>query len=256
MQQESSPPSWMLGSLFLGLRLLTPPSPEPRIFSHPDASIFLSVDASDIHLGAVLQQLLDCSWASLAFYFKKLSDVEKKYSVFDCELLATYSSLCHFRFMLESREFPIFTDYKNPTHALFRVSPQLHHSYLAEFTSSIFHIPGPKNLVADALSQPSSVPSLLRVALIQDLGLTPLEEFLPGSAPSLLSPALSLSSSDAPVISGFDISLIPSLQLTCPSVSEMCSSPTLSMVSVSLRAGVLLCDSSTGSLSPLVPLQP
>ena len=198
----------------------------------------------------------------MGFYSKKLCDPEKKYSAFDLELLAAYSSLRHFRFMLEGIEFSIFTDHKPLTHALFRIFPpwsacqQCHLSYLVEFTSSIFHIPGPKNLVADALSQPSSVPSLLRVALIQDLVLTPLEEFLPGSAPSLLSPALSLSSSDAPVISGFDISLIPSLQLTCPSVSEMCSSPTLSMVSVSLRAGVLLCDSSTGSLSPLVPLQP
>ena len=76
-------------------------------------------------------------------------------------------------------------------------------------------VPGLENLLVDALSRPSSVPSPSasalvspsRVALVQDLGLTPFEEFLPGSAPSLLSSAPSLSSSDAPVISGIDISL-------------------------------------------------
>ena len=62
----------------------------------PDAPISLAVDASNNHLGAVLQQLLDGSWALLAFYFKKLSEAEKKYSAFDCELLAAYSSLRHF----------------------------------------------------------------------------------------------------------------------------------------------------------------
>ena len=90
--------------------------------------------------------------------------------------------------------------------------------------------------------------------MVQDPGLTPFKEFLPETTSSLLSPAPSLPSFDAPLISGFDISLLPPLQLTCPSISEMCSSPTLSVVSVLLGAGVLLCDSSTGSLCPLVPL--
>ena len=50
---------------------------------------------------------------------KKLSDAEKKYSAFDYELLAAYSFLQHFRFMLEGGDFTIFTDHKPLTHALF-----------------------------------------------------------------------------------------------------------------------------------------
>ena len=69
----------------------------------PDTPISLTVDASDTHLGVVLQQLLDGSWAPLAIYSKKLSDAVKKYSAFICELLAAYSSLCHVRFMLKGR---------------------------------------------------------------------------------------------------------------------------------------------------------
>ena len=45
---------------------------------HPDAPISLSIDASYTHLGAFFQHLLDGTWASLAFYSKKLSDLEKK----------------------------------------------------------------------------------------------------------------------------------------------------------------------------------
>ena len=62
---------------------------------------------------------------------------KKKYSAFNSELLAAYSSLCHFRFMLEATVFTIFTDHKLLTHALFRVSPtksprqQRHLFYLA-----------------------------------------------------------------------------------------------------------------------------
>ena len=89
------------------------------VHPRPDAPVSLAVDASDTHLGAVLQQLLDGAWAPLSFYSRKLSDAEKKYSAFDRELLAAYSSLRNFRFMLEGRDFTIFTDHKLLTHSLF-----------------------------------------------------------------------------------------------------------------------------------------
>ena len=57
----------------------------------------------------------------MVFYSKKLSGPETKYSALDREPLAAYSSLRHFRFMLEGRDFIIFTDHKPLTHALFRV---------------------------------------------------------------------------------------------------------------------------------------
>ena len=150
-------------------------------------------------------------------------------------------------------------DHKPLTHALFRVSPpwsahQQHHlAYLVEFTSSIVHIPGLENVVADALSQPSLIPSQSPSALVSQS--TPSLHSPISSTTSQRSPTPSLLSSDEPVFSGFNVSLLPLLQLTCPSVSKMPSSPSLSMVSVPFRAGVLLCDSSTGSLRPLVPLQ-
>ncbi len=54
--------------------------------------------------------------------------------------------------------------HKPLTSALFRSSPpwsahqQRHLAYIAEFTSSIVHLPGLENVVADALSRPSLSP--------------------------------------------------------------------------------------------------
>ena len=80
--------------------------------------VSLAVDASDTHIGAVLQQKLQGSWSPLAFFSKKLSSAKSKYSAFDRELLAAYSAICHFRFLLEGRSFTLFTDHKPLTNAL------------------------------------------------------------------------------------------------------------------------------------------
>ena len=128
----------------------------------PGAAVSLAVDASDSHVGAVLQQHLPGFRAPLAFFSKKLSSAKSKYSAFDRELLAAYSSICHFHFLLEARVFTLFTDHKPLTQALFCSSPPwsarqtLHLSYISEFTSDIVHIPGSDNVVADALSRPFS----------------------------------------------------------------------------------------------------
>ena len=58
------------------------------IHPQPSAPISLAVDASDSHIGAVLQQRIDNAWFPLSFFSRKLSETEKKYSAFDRELLA------------------------------------------------------------------------------------------------------------------------------------------------------------------------
>ena len=50
----------------------------------------LTVDASDLAVGAVLQQLVHGVWQPLAFFSKQLRPPERKYSAFDRELLALY----------------------------------------------------------------------------------------------------------------------------------------------------------------------
>nr|VZI02490.1 unnamed protein product [Spirometra erinaceieuropaei] len=94
---------------------------------HADASISLMVDASNVAVGAVLQQSLPDSTVPLAFFSKKLSKSETRYNTFGRELLAAY---------LAPREIR-------------------HLDYISQFTSDIRHIDGSRNEVADALSRPS-----------------------------------------------------------------------------------------------------
>ncbi|KAK3756460.1 hypothetical protein RRG08_063126 [Elysia crispata] len=128
----------------------------------PDLPTSLTVDASNTAIGAQLEQRKGRSWVPLAFFSRKLSDSERKYSAFDRELLASYSAIKHFRHFLEGRSFTLYTDHKPLTPALRsqtdRAPRQTRHlSLIAEFTSNIQHIKGKFNVVADALSRINTV---------------------------------------------------------------------------------------------------
>ena len=187
--------------------MLTPPE--------PGAAISLAVDASNSHVEAT-----ETPWllVPLAFYSRKLSATLSKYSTFNRELLASYSAVRHFHFLLEGREFSLFTDHKPLMHALFCSTPpwssrqQRNLDYIDEFTRGIVHIPGAEDAAADALSKPTSADSIPAV-----------------STPSMLFffvVDLELSSSS------FDFSSLLALQSACPSVQSMISSPFLSNISV------------------------
>ena len=100
--------------------------------------------------------------APLAFFSKKLSFAEMKYSAFDRELLAVFLSVKHFRHMLEGRPFTIWTDHKplcGAFNSAAEKSPRQtrHLSFVSEFTTDVRHVAGSANVVADALSRPASV---------------------------------------------------------------------------------------------------
>jgi hypothetical protein len=78
----------------------------------PSAILSLATDASDSHVGAVLQQKARGSWQPLAFFSHKLSPSETQYSTFDRELLGAYLAVRHFQFFLEGRLFTLFMDHK------------------------------------------------------------------------------------------------------------------------------------------------
>jgi hypothetical protein len=75
------------------------------VHQDPAARISLAVDASDSHVGAVLQQLEKQEWWPLTFYSKKLDATQRRYSAFNRELLAAYLAIHHFRYSLEGRCF-------------------------------------------------------------------------------------------------------------------------------------------------------
>jgi hypothetical protein len=131
----------------------------PLAHPAPNAVLSLTTDTSDTHIGGVLQQLTGERWQLLAFYSKKLSGVGTRYSTFDRELLAAFSAVRHFRFLLERRQFRLLTDHKPLVTSLLRTTPpwsarqQRQLSFITEYTSDIRHTPGQENVVADALSR-------------------------------------------------------------------------------------------------------
>ena len=63
---------------------------DATLLVHPqsDAPTCLITDASDVAVGAVLQQQINSVWSPLAYFSRKLTPAEARYSTFDRELLA------------------------------------------------------------------------------------------------------------------------------------------------------------------------
>ena len=130
---------------------------------HPDhtAPLNITCDASDFAVGGVLQQYVKNIWQPLSLFSKKLTPAETHYRAFDCELLAVYATIRHFRHNLEGRYFFVNTDHKPLTFAMSSVTerPSLRQTrqlaFIAEFTIDIRYVKGETSFVADALSRPT-----------------------------------------------------------------------------------------------------
>ena len=75
-------------------------------------------DASDMAVGAVLQQHIQGTWHPISFFSHKMTPAETRYSTFDQELLAVYLSIKHFGHFIEGRPFHVLTNHKPLTYAL------------------------------------------------------------------------------------------------------------------------------------------
>lgn len=54
----------------------------------PMSELTMMVDASQYAVSAVVQQMTNTSWQLLAYFSKKLSNCEHKYSTYDRDMLA------------------------------------------------------------------------------------------------------------------------------------------------------------------------
>ncbi len=203
------------------------------LLAHPqqDQELVVMVDSSTNNVSVALQQrcLLLALWQPLTFFSKKLELVQMRYSAFDRELFTCVSGIHHFRYMLEGCRFTIYTDHKPLTFALGKVSElwtamqsrQL--SYVAEFMTDIRpHIPGSKNIEADALSR------------------RPLAAF-PATAtggPAVTAVAASLVN--------LDLTRILANQKTCLETLRAANSTSLQLRNVEIQGELVNCDMSTG----------
>jgi hypothetical protein len=124
----------------------------------PDAELSLPTDASNTHIGGVIQQKSKDHWQPLGFFSRKLTDTESRYSTFYRKLLAAQAAIKHFRHFCEGRLFQLWTDHKPLVTAISRVSTpisprqQRHLAFISEFNVQLLYLPGLKNVVADFMS--------------------------------------------------------------------------------------------------------
>jgi hypothetical protein len=123
------------------------------ILAYPDFSKLFEMytDAPSTQLGAVITQ----DNRPIAFFNKKLSKTQQKYSVTEIELLAIVETLKEFKGMLWGQNIMVYTDHKNLTRdALGLTSDRVYQwrLLLEEYAPEIIHIKGIHNTVADAVS--------------------------------------------------------------------------------------------------------
>ena len=231
----------------------------------PTAELVLVTDASDSHVGAVLQQRERGShWQPLSFFSKKLEPAQQKYSAFDRELFAVFASIRHFRHQLEGQIFAVWTDHKPLVSAIHRVSEpwtarhQRQLSYIAEYTNQLVHVPGVQNVVADALSRPpqtseaaSTEPASGKEAGVIERGCE--RPHVPrATPPGPTTPSISSLSALQP-LPGMDYKAVAAAQASCEATCRLRASPSLKIQDVALDSETLWCDVSTGKPRPLIP---
>ncbi len=123
------------------------------VLAYPDFTkpFEIYTDASTTQLGAVITS----GNRPIAFFSRKLSKVQSKYSVTEIKFLAIVETLKEFQGMLWRQTIKVYTDHKNLTcGALGLTSDRVYHwqLLLEEFAPEIVYIKGIHNLVTVAIS--------------------------------------------------------------------------------------------------------
>ncbi len=116
-------------------------------------------DASTKQLGAVITQENRPS----AFFSRKLSGAQSKYTVTKIELLAIVETLKEFNGMLWGQRINVYTDHENLTQDSLGLTSDRVTCWrilLEEYAPKIIYIKGIRNTIADAISQLDYDPKL------------------------------------------------------------------------------------------------
>jgi len=137
----------------------------------PDPSLpyTLNCDACDYAIGGTLQQDHGHGLQPIAYRSRKLSDAEINYDTREKEFMALVDSCSHWRHYLHSDlPFTLRTDHDSLKYH--KTMPNLSKRMarwiekMAEFDYAIEYIPGPQNVVADALSRRADLKDALPLA--------------------------------------------------------------------------------------------
>ena len=122
------------------------------LLRYPDFSkeFEIHTDASKAQLGTKMAQ----GGQPIAFYSRRLTDAQTRYTTTERELLAIVETLKEFRSILLGQKIVIHTDHKNLTYANFNTDRVIRwRLIIEEYGPELQYVEGPKNVVADALSR-------------------------------------------------------------------------------------------------------
>jgi hypothetical protein len=122
------------------------------VLAYPDISkpFEIYTDASSTQLGAVITQ----DNRPIAFFSRKLSETQQRYSVTEIELLAIAETLKEFKGMLWGQDITVYTDHKNLTRDALELTSDKVYRWrllLEEYAPEIIYMKGIHNTVADAI---------------------------------------------------------------------------------------------------------
>jgi hypothetical protein len=142
---------------------------QETILAYPDFSkpFHIHADASKVQLGSCISQ----DGKPIAFYSRKLLDAQTRYTTTERELLSIVETLKEFRTILLGQQIIIYTDHKNlESKSLTSDRVMRWRLYIEEYSPDIQYIPGPDNVVADALSRLPQEPvqALLMMDILED----------------------------------------------------------------------------------------
>eukprot|EP01018_Ginkgo_biloba_P010340 Gb_18721 [translate_table: standard] len=139
---------------------------EAPILTLPDTAkpFTLYTDASGIAVGAVLTQ----EGKVIAYERRKMNDAERRYPIFDQELLAVIHAIKIWKHYLKNNDFEVITDHKPllsfPPKAELSSRQYRWAMLFEEFKPKLTYLEGKENVVADGLSR---LPQAFNISLIQ-----------------------------------------------------------------------------------------
>ena len=131
----------------------------PKLFFRDEdlGAVYVQTDASNFGIGGYMFQLDKdgVTHRPIEFFSKTLSATQRRWGIPDKEAYAIFYSLKKWEHHLRDREFVLQTDHKNLAYVNYEGTAKVKRwkMLIQEFRFLIEYLPGPKNVVADAMSR-------------------------------------------------------------------------------------------------------